>query len=76
MADAAVMAVVIAEATADIDNNKFFGASFAQLQEVDDAYEDDEANLVCYAHITDTNRAYDIGSVNMNLMTKEMNLYL
>jgi hypothetical protein len=53
MADATVMAAVIAEATADIDDNKFFGASFVQLQEVDDAYEDNEADLVCYAHITD-----------------------
>jgi hypothetical protein len=63
MADATVMAAVIAEATADIDDNKFFGASFAQLQEVDDVYEDDEPDLVCYTHITDTNPAYDIGSV-------------
>jgi hypothetical protein len=67
MADATVMAAVIAEATADIDDDKFFGASFARLQEVDDVYEDDEPNLVGYAHITDTDLAYDIGSVQYEL---------
>jgi hypothetical protein len=48
-----VMASVIAEATADDDEDRFIGASFAQLQEVDDVYEDDEPDLVCCAHVVD-----------------------
>jgi hypothetical protein len=43
-----VMASIIAEATADDDNDHFIGASFAQLQEVDDVYEDDEPDLVFF----------------------------
>jgi hypothetical protein len=35
------------------DENQFIGASFAQLQDVDDVYEDDEPDIVCYAHIVD-----------------------
>jgi hypothetical protein len=66
-ADATVMAAVIAEAAADVEDTKFFGASFAQIQEVDDVYEDDEPDLVCYAHVTDTDLAYDIGSVQYEL---------
>jgi hypothetical protein len=50
---ASVMANVIAEASAAADENQLFGASFAQLQDVDDAYEDDEPDLVCYAHVVD-----------------------
>jgi hypothetical protein len=48
-----VMASIIAEATADDDEDHFIGASFALLQEVDDAYEDDEPDLVCCAHVVD-----------------------
>jgi hypothetical protein len=48
-----VMASIIAEATADDDEDHFIGASFAQLQEVDDAYADDEPDLVCCAHVVD-----------------------
>jgi hypothetical protein len=48
-----VIASIIAEATADDDEDHFIGASFAQLQEVDDAYEDDEPDLVCCAHVVD-----------------------
>jgi hypothetical protein len=51
--DATVMASVIAEATADIDEDQFIGASFAQLQDVDDVYKDNEPDLVCCAHIVD-----------------------
>jgi hypothetical protein len=47
------MASVINEATANADSNQFMGASFAQLQDVDDVYEDDEPNIVCYAHVVD-----------------------
>jgi hypothetical protein len=48
-----VMASIIAEATADDDEDRFIGASFAQLQEVDDVYENDEPDLVCCAHVAD-----------------------
>jgi hypothetical protein len=51
--EANVMAAVIAEATTEADDDQFFGASFAQLQDVDDAYDDDEPDLVCCAHIVD-----------------------
>jgi hypothetical protein len=47
------MASVVAEATADIDEDQFIGASFAQLQDVDNKYEDIEPDLVCCAHIGD-----------------------
>jgi hypothetical protein len=47
------MASVITEATADIDEDQFTGASFAQLQDVDDVNEDNEPDLVCCAHIVD-----------------------
>jgi hypothetical protein len=50
---ATVMASVIAEALADADEDQFVGASFAQLQEVDDVYEDDEPDLVCCEHVVD-----------------------
>jgi hypothetical protein len=49
--DAVVMASIIAEATQDADKDQFLGSSFAQLQEVDDAYQDDELDVVCYAHV-------------------------
>jgi hypothetical protein len=42
------MAVIIAEATAETELNHFIGASFAQLHDVDDVYEDDEPDIVCY----------------------------
>jgi hypothetical protein len=51
--NATVMASVIAKATADADEDQFIGASFAQLQEVDDVYEYDEPDLVCCAHVVD-----------------------
>jgi hypothetical protein len=43
--NATVMASVIAEAAADVDEDQFIGASFAQLQEVDDVYEDNNINI-------------------------------
>jgi hypothetical protein len=58
--NATVMASVISEATADADADKFLGAGFAQLQDVDDVYEDNEPNLVCCAHVVDTNATYDL----------------
>jgi hypothetical protein len=45
------MAAVIAEATADNDDNQFFGASFEQLQDVEDVYEDNSPDIVCCAHV-------------------------
>jgi hypothetical protein len=51
---ATVMAAVIADAAADDNEDQFIGANFAQLQDVDDVYEDDEPDLVCYVHIVDT----------------------
>jgi hypothetical protein len=51
--EASVMANVIAEASAAADEDQFFGASFAGLQDVEDVYEDDEPDLVCYAHVVD-----------------------
>jgi hypothetical protein len=50
---ASVMATVISEATAEADDNQFFGASFAQLQDVEDVYDDDEPDVVCCAHVID-----------------------
>jgi hypothetical protein len=43
---ATVMASVISEATLEANNDQFIGASFAQLQDVDD-----EPDIVCYAHV-------------------------
>jgi hypothetical protein len=37
-----MMAAVIPEAAADDNEDKYIGASFAQLQDVDDVYEDDD----------------------------------
>jgi hypothetical protein len=51
--DATVMASIIAEATEDADKDQFLGSSFAQLQDVDDAYEDNEPDIVCCAHVID-----------------------
>jgi hypothetical protein len=53
------MAAIIAEATADAEQDHFIGASFAQLQEVDDVYENDEPDIVCYAYIVDTSDVLD-----------------
>jgi hypothetical protein len=53
--DASVMASVIAEASAESEGDQFLGVSFAQLKEGDDVYEDNEPDLVCYAHIIDNN---------------------
>jgi hypothetical protein len=49
------MASVIAEASADAEEDQFLGAGFAQLQYVEDVYEDDEPDLVCYVHIIESN---------------------
>jgi hypothetical protein len=49
--DETVMASIIAEATIEANDDQFIGASFAQLQDVDDVYEDDEPDLVICAHI-------------------------
>jgi hypothetical protein len=48
-----VMASIINEATANANNDQFIGASFAQLQEVEDVYKDNEPDVVCCAHIVD-----------------------
>jgi hypothetical protein len=53
--NATVMAAVIAEASADTEEDQFLGAGFAQLQDVEDVYEDNEPDLVCYAHIVESN---------------------
>jgi hypothetical protein len=50
---ATVMAGIISKATAEADEDQFLGANFAQLQEVEDVYHDDEPDVVCYAHIID-----------------------
>jgi hypothetical protein len=50
-----VMAAIIAEASVNSEEDQFFGASFTQLQEVDDVYEDNGPDLVCYAHVIDNN---------------------
>jgi hypothetical protein len=49
-----VMAAIISEASSEADRDQFFGASFSQLQDVDDVYHDDEPDIVCCAHIIDT----------------------
>jgi hypothetical protein len=51
--EADVMAAIIAEATAETELDPFVGASFALLQGVNGVYEDDEPDIVCYAHIVD-----------------------
>jgi hypothetical protein len=48
-----VMAYIINKATANVDDDQFLGASFAQLQEVDDVYEDNAPHIVCCAHVVD-----------------------
>jgi hypothetical protein len=53
------MAVIVAEATAEENSDLFFGASFAQLQDVADAYEDNEPDIVVSAHVVDNNDAAD-----------------
>jgi hypothetical protein len=52
---ATVMASVIAEASAEANEDQFIGGSLTQLQDVDDAYEDDKPDVVVCAHIVDTN---------------------
>jgi hypothetical protein len=37
----------------NVNDDQFLGASFAQLQEVDDVYEDNEPDIVCCAHVVD-----------------------
>jgi hypothetical protein len=44
--NASVMATIISEATANVDDDQFFGASFAQLQDMDDVYDDDEPDVL------------------------------
>jgi hypothetical protein len=51
--NATVMANVIAEATANVEADTFFGASFPQLQDVGDAYDKHEPDAVCCAHIVE-----------------------
>jgi hypothetical protein len=61
------MAAINAEATADADQDQLLGASFDQLQDVDDVYKDDEPDMVCFAQIIDNNVIDDhdyIPSVN------------
>jgi hypothetical protein len=50
-----VMAAIIYEATADADEDQFLGASFTQLQDIDDVYHNNESDIVCCAHIIDNN---------------------
>jgi hypothetical protein len=50
------MAAVIAEATAEANQDQFFGISFEQLQDVEDAYEDNEPDIVCSAHVYDIDK--------------------
>jgi hypothetical protein len=51
--DASVMASIIEEARTNAGDDQFIGASFAQLQRVDDVYEDYEPDIVCCAHVVD-----------------------
>jgi hypothetical protein len=44
--NATVMASVIAEASAEAEEDQFLGAGFARLQDVEDVYEDNEPDLV------------------------------
>jgi hypothetical protein len=53
------MAAVITEAAADDNDDQIIGASIAQLQQVDNVYENDEPDIVCYAHIVDTSDVLD-----------------
>jgi hypothetical protein len=55
--DAHVMAAVIAEATAEIEQEQFIGPSFDNQQDVNDAYEKNEPDIVCCAHVTNTTTA-------------------
>jgi hypothetical protein len=57
--EATVMAAIVAEATAEENSDLFFGASFAQLQDVADAYEDNEPDIVVSAPVVDNNDAAD-----------------
>jgi cell pole-organizing protein PopZ len=52
--EADVMAAIIAEVTAETELDQFVGASFALLQDVDDVYENDEPDIVCYAHVVNS----------------------
>jgi hypothetical protein len=52
--EASVMAAIIAEATAEDNEDQFFGVNFEKLQEVGDAYAKDEPDNVCCAHVIDT----------------------
>jgi hypothetical protein len=61
--EATVMAAIIAEATAEAEEDHFIGASFEQLQDVEDAYLDNEPDLVCCAHVLDTDD--DVEDINI-----------
>jgi hypothetical protein len=75
--DATVMAAVIAEATANVDEEQFFGASFPQLQEVDDAYTAGEPDNVCFAHIVEPADANaDIININYPDHMKDFELIM
>jgi hypothetical protein len=65
------MASIIAEATTDANEDQFTGASFGQLQEVDDVYTEDEPDVVCYAHIIDNTN--DAGQNNPDLSQNDNN---
>jgi hypothetical protein len=58
--DATVMAAIIAEATAEADEDQFLGANFEQLQDVGDAYQDDEPDIVVCTHIVDNSDSDDV----------------
>ena len=57
--EATVMAAIIAEATVEADADEFFGASFAQLQDVTDVFTKDEPDIVVGAHVVDNNNNDD-----------------
>jgi hypothetical protein len=67
------MAAIITEATAEAKQDQFIGASFAQLQDVDDAYENDEPDIVYYAHNIDTSGAYEYDEDEPQFITEANN---
>jgi hypothetical protein len=71
---ATVMAAVIGEAKADANADLFLGPDFAQLQDVDNFYEDNEHDLVCCAHSVDTTGVYELdGEKDEPLFVSEAN---
>jgi hypothetical protein len=67
--EATVMAAIITEAEQD----QFIGASFVQLRDVDDAYENDEPDIVCYAHNIDASGAYEYDEDEPQFITEANN---